>query len=507
MIEVLIVDDEYMIRDGLRTLINWEKLGYKVIGTAENGQKALDFYQRHRPKVILADIKMPFMNGLELLANIKKRHKDCYFIILTGYDDFKYAKKSIDLGVFTYLLKPVEPKELENALKNIREDIDQKAQALKGLSQFVGNITNNSFIEIQSFLSNIVTGSTSVNSNVIKKYALNNMFFSLAIVYYDKNSPFSVIDILASVYQEKYNNKVFWVKYFHNSILITSIGSTFDESKRRLAEFVGNIISSPAPTIIVGKTVENVSGIIKSFNSAVLKFNQQCSKQLYHISDTKAYGLLYAHSVQSKNKIISGFMSMKKADVVEGSNLLFQTLIKSSGKDYIIRILSKILFAVLRNADEFGVNLSELFNNPLQFSRIIFDHNDLYKMFDQFNSTIEKIFGYLMLKKDGRNTEIIEKAEKYIQKNLNDSTLSLTKVAYYIGLSPCYFSTLFKKEKGIRFIEFLINLRIQTAIMLLTTKKYNASEVSYMVGYSNYNCFSTIFKKYTGFAPTQFNKQ
>ncbi|MCL6459172.1 MAG: response regulator [Gorillibacterium sp.] len=128
MYKVLIVDDEPAIRNGLRTLVNWSAYGFEVAGVAANGREALTQYQETSPQLMVVDIRMPGMDGLELIEEIRKTDRSCHFIILSGYADFSYAKQAIGWSVNAYILKPVDEEELENELRRISSILDEEAE-------------------------------------------------------------------------------------------------------------------------------------------------------------------------------------------------------------------------------------------------------------------------------------------------------------------------------------------------------------------------------------------
>lgn len=129
MLKVLIVDDEELIREGLNNLIDWHENGYKVVGKVEDGEQALEFMDLLVPDVIITDIKMPFINGLELIERVKNKYENIFFIILSGYDEFQFAQKAIELGAYSYLLKPVEPDMLINTLIKLKSDFENETKS------------------------------------------------------------------------------------------------------------------------------------------------------------------------------------------------------------------------------------------------------------------------------------------------------------------------------------------------------------------------------------------
>jgi two-component system, response regulator YesN len=156
VIKVLLVDDEEMIRQGIADSIDWEKLNMKVIGHAEDGEDALIIFNEHTPQLILTDIKMPFMDGLELVEKVKSQNPDTYIIIISGYDEFHYAQKAIKLGAHDFILKPIDLDDLEKMLSKISQDYDSKLHKENEEKVLKEKVDNSLHILQASFLKDLL---------------------------------------------------------------------------------------------------------------------------------------------------------------------------------------------------------------------------------------------------------------------------------------------------------------------------------------------------------------
>ncbi|MBR3992538.1 MAG: response regulator, partial [Anaerotignum sp.] len=158
MYKILLVDDEEEIRTSIIKKIDWDKNGFTVIGDAENGKDALEKIEQLEPDVVLTDIRMPYMDGLELAAELRRTHPSVKVVIFSGYDDFEYAKQAIQLNIIEYILKPVNARELTDILGKIKTNLDEEIERLRGEAVQQDNVKKNLLILRENFLSKLVKG-------------------------------------------------------------------------------------------------------------------------------------------------------------------------------------------------------------------------------------------------------------------------------------------------------------------------------------------------------------
>lgn len=135
MINTIIADDEPIIRNGMKDIVDWESLGFCLAGTAKDGMDALKYIEQEEIHVVITDIRMPFLDGLELIEIVKKLHPDIYCILLTSYAEFEYAKQAIDLGAYSYIIKPIDVDEFQKTLSNIKEDFEKRSRRNQYISK------------------------------------------------------------------------------------------------------------------------------------------------------------------------------------------------------------------------------------------------------------------------------------------------------------------------------------------------------------------------------------
>lgn len=359
--KILVVDDESPVRESLINSLH--DIGINDIKEAEDGMEAYEIIQQHKPDIIIADIRMPGMNGVELLTKVNENVGDIIFIFISGYDLFEYAQKAVSLGAFAYLLKPVKDFELKDVINKagIRLENQKKQQ------------------EADSFVKTKM-----------------------------------------------------------------SQGLEFMESAK-----------------IIGFKEEQ----------EMLMCFERCDKQ----SVMKLIGELY--------------LPFKKSNVVD-------TITLKKLNFQLILLIYKIL-------NHMGINGEEILEDEFTLYNRVNECGSIDSIIDLFEEKLQVCFHVINLMREKGNKKILEKAKEFIINNYNKD-ITLETVADYIHLSSTYFSKLFKQEFGENFVDYVINYKIKKARELLKEGIYKANEVSRMVGFNDVKYFYKIFKKHTGFTPSEY---
>ena len=281
MYKILLVDDEEEIRTSIIKKIDWDKNGFTVIGDAENGKDALEKIEQLEPDVVLTDIRMPYMDGLELAAELRRLHPSIKVVIFSGYDDFEYAKQAIQLNIIEYILKPVNARELTDILGKIKTNLDEEIERLRGETVLQDNLKKNLVILRENFLSKLVKGKIERKQieHEMKEYELpfleSNCWVALKINLDNGGSdkdgnPLSVQNLLDSRMQE-------WNGYasFHRpSGLCAIVGMESEGEIAHLMALLNDIcresrrILYQPLTIGMGCVVHQIEKIAQSYSGA-----------------------------------------------------------------------------------------------------------------------------------------------------------------------------------------------------------------------------------------------
>lgn len=528
MYKLLIVDDEEEVRKGILKKIEWNSYGFEIIGEAENGKEALEIAERTLPDVVLTDIKMPFMDGLELTKQLKEKLPIAKVIILTGFDEFEYAHKAISLNVIEYVLKPISSVDLIEVLTKTREKLDKEIEEKRNIDalrkhyieslpilkgKFLTNLINNSMkkediIEKAKKFNINLKGDTLVVSNIKINYLKEDISFE------EKEFlTFSMLNIIEEIVH-KHNMGT----AFTNEINVIIISNFNDMSRskcvRELLRALEEIIQSIQKylklviTIGVGAFCSDITLISDSYKKSISALDYSVilgNNKVIFIDDIEP---------ESKDKIIFDDLreqvltsSLKvggKEEIINALDLIFGEIItaKASIKDYQIYLM-EVITTILKVAKRMDVNLSEILGD-----------DNLFDSIDKFNH-IEDLKEWLMqicLKiKEGIDKErqdssklLVSNAIDYINNNYTDRELSINNICSHLHISTAYFSSIFKKETKTTFVNYLTGVRMEAAKELLKTSNLKSFEIAEKVGYSEPNYFSYSFKKTFKLSPSEY---
>ncbi|MDD3173768.1 MAG: response regulator [Herbinix sp.] len=523
MYKVMIVDDEMLVRIGVKSLIDWQELGFEIIAEASNGQSAFEKYVALSPDLVITDIKMPKQDGLWLTKKIKEYNPNTEIIFLTCYDDFSYAKEAIKLKVSDYILKAeMEEEELKQILLEKKKKLDAS------VGQEVNNQNNKLLMKKQQeYLLGLLLSSNRsleliyeefIKVNVewnTKRYCFIQFDFRTSLNN-DKNSDYQIANIIAACLElimNKFQDEDVEVfsKQFGKSITCFLMAQNLNEIKlQRCIDYLQSSI----------KQYFNIG--FKSANSPITDTIEETRQYLDWIFAASDY-LFYLSNGEHLTKD-----TMWKED---DSQFIYDTLMVKEFCKYIeeadweainkkIDEVQKILDKHRGNSLEVKLELSHMINDIFKRFDICFqEDNDVFTFqkkvinAEELKEVIEIIKEFvknLIVENSSSradNTELlIKKAVQYINDNF-DKKISLEDIAGYVGISKYYFSVLFKKEKNITFSSYLNSVRIDKAKQLLKNPRITINDVVYEVGFNDSQYFSKTFKKYVGMTVTEYRSK
>lgn len=534
MLKVIIADDEDIIREGLIDEVNWLELGLEIIGEAESGRQVLDIIQKCIPDIIITDIKMPFINGLELIEIVKEKYPSCYIIIISGYDEFKYAQKALKLGAYDYILKPIELDYLYEILLKIKKDYSESQKKNDEMNNLKVKVEENIPYVKEMLFRKIVfdsIGREEIYDKLGKlEMDIKDYYFISSIIQIDENDIIidgtyedrkKLIKFLEEIliYNNfKYDDRVIF-KYDSFSFVVCFFGKHKVPLESKVRE-VCSIIQKKCidkynftVTITVGSSYSTIYKLKKSFFEAESTLNY-----VYIIGKGKVINYVEMdHNIDIKNIDIDfnilDFVSLIKTgdkETVKKSICLLKKVILSKGENsylYMQIIISSVYMEVLKTIKEFGGDIREVFKNPMETYKKIMEYITVEDMLNELNRVFLKVMDYIDVKRYGKFDYVMEKAKVYINKNYSNAELSLKDVSNHVNMSFSYFSMMFKREIGESYIEYITRIRIEKSKEFLRFSGYKSYEISYMVGYDNPTYFSTTFKKMVGMSPTDYKNK
>ena len=531
-IKVFLVEDEMVIRNGIVKSINWEKEGYRLVGEASDGELAYPMILKEKPDILLTDIKMPFMDGLELSRLVKQELPDTKILIFSGYDEFEYAKEAIRIGVTEYLLKPVSSAQLLEVMRRISKQIEQDREEREMLRQYQEDMKENVERERQNFFSHVIRGEVSIGEAVKngKKYGmdLSAGFYSIILFKIFSTPEENIVSEHIWKICEKIETKVDeipYAYYFQRGIdgwvflLTAESKEQMEERQKNLCDCLAEIMKNERKVEYfggIGKPVERIRNLGQSFRDAERIFAERFTRQ--------------------SNQFLSGF---EKMDVYKDDEFQIKDLGDvGKSREMIEKFLNNGTKEELEEfMDTYFIRMKEdKLQSTLMRQYIIMDiyivimsfcekidavNHDYQQETEKLKSTIQnmnsvseiRLYITYMLNQaielrdsisKKRYADIIKAAEKMISEHYMSEEISLNSVADSVGMSPSYFSSVFSKESGKTFVEFLTETRMEKAKELLMCSTLKTSEIGYEVGYKDPHYFSYIFKKTQGCSPKEY---
>ncbi|MPQ33006.1 response regulator [Clostridium estertheticum] len=526
IIKVLIVDDEHLVRTLLRRCIDWNSIGMEIIGEATSGEDAIELVNKYQPDLVFTDICMPGTDGIEFADFVMKSYSNVKIVVISGYDDFKYAQRGIRAGIKEYLLKPIDDEVVLKTALKMKVEIEEEREVMSE-----NNIIKKQFIENLPFLEErLFNRLIHPNINIVE---VERQMDYLNFKFGHENFQLAVIEIILGnednytkkekIYDTKIVDKLeeYFLKYtdtyifFDDNYNIAIINNGDEISfKNALENLEGNILKRVKwnYSVGIGTTKYKIENIEKSYNEAVTALNY---RTILGKDTVIKYDDISFKKETVKNTIIkiddklelyflagSGEMIQKTIDdIFKNKDVIINTSINKV-KEYAFSYVSTIFEAL----KELNIDIKELHSGKFDI------YNDIYKL-----DTIPDIKKYIIemsydaikvisYHKNRKSNKLIDNITKYLKLNLGNSELSLSKVAQIFFINPSYLSRMFKKEMEVNFMEYIVKLRIDKAIMLLNSTDLKAYEIGDKVGIADPSYFSTSFKKYTGISVSEYRK-
>ena len=536
MYKILLVDDEILVRDAIRENIDWRKLDCELIGDCENGKQAVEFVKTHEVDIVLTDILMPYMDGMELSHFLHDNYPDILIVIFSGFGEFEYAKKAIQYNVSEYMLKPVTAMELTKVIENMKEKLDSRKKEqrkMESLTQVSQDYHKNANVIRSKALDCLVkcTRDVQVSLDELERMGITFQAASYRVAVFD-------IDTYSDMYQmdmDKQQESALMAFVLFNVgdeiVVQEKAGVVYQEGNNRVCIiFAGNRTKEFSESIHricheIQKKVKEVIGLETSIGIGSwvrspyeLIYSYRLAAKAIDYRYLLGGNLLF--DMEEKKTDNSIFLindleilteSIKSGDrrLMEKTLEQIETEIKSAlvEKSYACIYLQQVIRAI-------GNTCQSLSEEP---EKIIAQREALLKavteqrMFSQAAALVEKyaqeVFDALQELNSSSGQRQGMLAMDYIQKNYMDPCLSLNSICSYLNISTSYFSTIFKEMTGETFIEVLTRVRMEKAKELLENTTMKNYEIAEKVGFSDPHYFGISFKKITGKTPTEYARE
>ncbi|WP_299090537.1 response regulator [uncultured Metabacillus sp.] len=491
MLKVAIFDDEFIVIEGLKKMIDWSKYGMELVGTAKDGNTALSIFHSQRPDIIFTDIRMPGLDGLQLIGKILSEAPETKCIVFSGFNEFEYVKQAIKLGVIDYLQKPITIPMVEEALEKITHRITKENEVLELRSRW--HESQEELLQ-KATLDLLLEGKEAESkwqecfgtAEAKKIMGVTVLAYSGDRSLLQSNAMFSVVPV--------WNGSTQLLVLFH-----------YENNLEAVAEQLLAWTEQEEVTIGSGNTYPAIKDAKKSYREALhaLRYGRFLeSKGWTRFEDVGKNNKIPEDLSTQEEAVLYYMRTGNKKSLLGQLDIYIQWLDSQKlNPDMTESESLKLVYLGLEVVKETGEDIKLIDYYP---QREIRELNTREEMTNWLFCQMEKMMDLIITSKISNKHKAVEKAREYIEKNY-DQDITLQEVAELVGMNPNYFSVLFKEEMGLTYIKYLTKYRMEQAkIMLKAGQKI--SEVSEKVGYLTYRHFSEVFKKYTGMTPGQFKE-
>ncbi len=540
MYKLLVVDDEEEVRQGLIQKIEWHKYNFEIIGEAQNGREALDIIEEIVPDIIITDISMPIMNGLELSEYVKLNYPTIKTVILTGYDDFNYAQQAIRFGVEDYILKPVLPKDIDELLIKLNNKLQLEIEQKENIIRLKEHFNESLPIIRDKYLSLIVEGNIDENELKSKinffKLNLRGSCFVIAAANIDNSGHedkiftlndtelmrFAVINIAKEII-DKYSigealfhhSELVFIFSFNdthesgvcnNDTIFRKVYSVLEEIRQNVEKFLKLTV-----TIGVGSVFSSLTRIKDSYKSALSALEYKLiigESKIIFIEDLEPKRKeVIAFDEQTERRLVSAVKFGTEKEVKEVVNDIFNKLVgtKAAFQEYQLYLV-EVVAAISRICRDFEIDAPDILGIRTNLYVEMLEFRSFNEIRNWMEAICIKLMRFISESRQNTTQMLLKKAQDYVLGNFSDEGLSIQKVADYLHISQSYLSMIFKKETGETFLKYLVGVRLNAAIELLQGA-YKTAEIAERVGYPDISYFSYFFKKNFGMSPREYRNK
>lgn len=542
MLRTFLVEDEVVVRENIKRMVPWEEYGFELVGEASDGEMALPQIRKTQPDLLITDIKMPFMDGLTLSKLVKKELPDIKIVILSGYDDFNYAKQAINIGVEDYLLKPITKNAFIQRLEEIRNRYeDEKTQKeyyekfRLEMQEYERNVSRDFFEQLvqgETDLEEIYRKADRLGMDIVAE-AYNILIFTTDTTDNAWGFGHKARDWEEQV-QRQLNNYLishpdallFRYQVFCYAILLKGQKDNIQEKTEKCVQALKEIMEGAGRNfdwfVAVGKCVERLSNISQCYHTATRTFAFRYLYNGHILTHQELEGREEIQDKEDKKEehlgnvdinalnpaILQKFLSSGLMEEVESFvRDYFYAIGREPMESVVFRhyVVLNVRFSVLSFLKDLDCKAEEMLEREI--GDVV---EETGKSTEAAISYAEKIIKEAVAIRDenagNQNRSVLKKAVAYIQDHYMDEELSMNKAAREMNVSANHFSAMFSQNMGQTFTEYLTGLRMERAKELLRCTSRRSSEIAGEVGYKDAHYFSYLFKKTQGMTPSEYRK-
>lgn len=524
MYRIMIVDDEDYFRQYLKSTIDWNALGFEIAGEAANGEEALTFIPQVKPDIVLADIHMAKMDGIAFSREVKSRWPYINIILITGYNEFEYAKQAIKIGVSNFLSKPFDQQELINSVLKIKNEIIHFSDREKLISTLKQQYSETIPLVRDSVLYRIVKGeyiADRMQTDMARlKISLPKCPAIVAVIDCEREPGEArgeerikqeIKDALCSFVN------IECVAFEHEGTIIGIMGIGEERfygyfkhcCEKVVADFTERY--SGGVSIGIGNVCVTQDQIPASYETAKVALSNKFllgNNRVICYDSLKIKGTdVEIYPFQLKNDLLM-YLRLLDGEKVQRTMSEIYNFVRQKKVtiDFVYILYTELLSNCFSCLAEYGYKTDEVFGDQFSPFERMLKGRTVTEVHEYIISVYMKVIAYLKDRKSKNSINAVKKAKSYIDENFSKSNLTVEKIAENVFFHPSYLRFIFKKEMGVTVYEYLTKVRMEHAKELLAKGGLNNTAVANMVGYSDPTYFSKCFKKCFKINPSDFEK-
>ena len=535
MYKIVIVDDDILIRKGIRNVIRWKDLECEICAEASSGEEALKVIEEVKPDIVITDIKMPNMDGIELIDRIKRTIPQCKIVILTAYREFEYAQRAIKIGAFDFLLKPTKVEDIINVIKKAINEIKKEKTIVEELEKINSILKEKLPVLRENFLFNVIFEMIQNEDEILQMASLYEieigsflMILAECTTREEKgkhNTHLYLLGISNMLNDFLNHSYTIYSIYLNNSQAVYIINSKKEVEKKdenELFELLNQLKKAAVEcfnidlTLVVSTWGNGIVQLPEKYKECIDAINYRFyfdEEDIIYYKDLSHF-FMYMDDRKLKNLKNEILLSVRYGNFTNINKLLLEleeTLKKTkTDKQYILNFYYLLLIEVnmikaqLSSAINTSNN-SEVFEN-IDYLNEITRCKNLSELSNILRTSIQRTIEEVQNHNLNKMGSLVKKVIDYIKENYHLNDISLSDISEKFFVSPSYLSRLFKKETGKNLSDFINEYRIEKAKQLLLTTDLKTYEVADRVGIPDPHYFSRLFKRYTGYSPSEYKE-
>ncbi len=522
--KVLLVDDEEEIRQGISRKIDWAALGFTLVGEAENGAEALDLALELQPDVVLTDIKMPFMDGLELCRNLRTQLPAAKLVVFSGFDDFEFAKTAIGMHVSEYILKPINSTELRGVLTSIKGQLDDQRAERQDMESLRRRYDESLPILRELFFTRLLEGhippSEILDRGARYELSLDAPCWAVALIQVEGEKHPSRDELILLTVHSFIADGLDWgdtpphlVLFGDWVALLAPLANEGDiypfiDEMTRISVLAQRFLGFTL-TVGIGRPCTHCEQLYSGAQEAKTALDYRVltgAGRVIYLGDLEPTATATLSFDEEDERSLSAAIKLGTMEQVQEivENLVARA--QNSGVDLpqCQFFLMELVTGLVKIARSGGIDPETIFGSGFTGAVRISDFHSLEAMGGWYTKRCLRLQHSLSQQRTDSAGRTVERAKLFIQQHYSDSELNVNTLCAHLFLSPTYFSTLFKRETGMSFTTYVTKVRMDVAADLLTSGDEKTYLIAQQTGYVDANYFSYVFKRQFGVSPSKY---